>query len=289
VYAALVVGAALLLWPIGVAAFVTARQRARSVEEAGAVASRPSPHVVWTVAIVVQILWIGLFVAFAAANGSSGSDEVATGADAAQQVTIAPLVEPPTTALDRCGALSVISPDVHGCNLSGQDMAGLDLGGHNLGDTYMVGANLAGANLIGVSFVGANLTNADLTGANLTGADLTGATLAFTKFGQANMRGANLSNTDLAYADLRGADLTSARLDGADWSYTLCPDGAVRSLPCSQAAVPLGASTLRRVAVATTPGTIVPACIPSAGWHDDVVQESAGANPSEVARQTNPW
>ncbi len=69
-------------------------------------------------------------------------------------------------------------------NLSGADLRRAKLRGSNLNRVDFTGANLAGANLARTQ-----LTDANFNGAVLTRADFTGAALAWTSFGNVDLRG----------------------------------------------------------------------------------------------------
>ncbi|MCY4019604.1 MAG: pentapeptide repeat-containing protein [Chloroflexi bacterium] len=106
------------------------------------------------------------------------------------------------------------------------DLSGAGLEGACLYRANLAGAILDGANLRGSDLQGANLRKASLYEADLKGAKLGGANLGLSDLRRARLEETALIRANLNQANLLGASLVGARLDHADLTSVILPDGA---------------------------------------------------------------
>jgi hypothetical protein len=108
------------------------------------------------------------------------------------------------------------TPDLSSADLNNEDLSGAELWGANLINANLSGANLSHAdvslaNLSRANLSRANLSYADLSGADLSYADLSGANLDSVTFLETALSGTRFYNSAIAYTrfgdlDLRGAE-----------------------------------------------------------------------------------
>jgi len=152
-----------------------------------------------------------------------------------------------------------------------------DLSGANLADSCLNRADLGGANLRRANLSRADLAGADLSRADLSGADLSGADLSGAHLRDAQLEASNFSGVDLSRADLRGANL-----DRAVIAYTVFGNNDLRTVKQLETAWHSGPSTVGIDTIYRSRGDIPEIFLRGAGLPDNFISymKSLAGTPS---------
>ncbi|GHO94904.1 hypothetical protein KSF_049520 [Reticulibacter mediterranei] len=128
-------------------------------------------------------------------------------------------------------------------------------------------ANFSYANLSSSNFSDANLSDANLRRTNLNDADLRGIRLMKADLSSSNLREADLRNSNLRGADLRGADLTKAIV-----AWTIFGDLDLRNVTGLENIEHTGPSTIGMDTITRSEGDIPVSFLKGAGVSDGLIE-----------------